>query len=742
MRSRFRTVSCIFICLVLLLSCGCAGRTANVSSFTVGNEIRGAVEVDPSLHRTDAERLSEVTSADGLALLYQPDTGAVCVRDTESGRLWSALPLAGNTAASVLNAALVSEKGRCYLNTQDHSVAFGAFDIEKTDNGLRVEYRMSDSRAVLNKDEAALSDGELYLRAAVEYTLADGALDVRIDCSDLFVSEGFVLETLSVLPYFGAISSDVSSRPVDAQEPEDGGNLSEEDGEPDDAVPADSTAYTHDFLLVPDGCGALMYTDSEDASTANLTFRLYSDGKGMNYAPASAGYFGVSSKNAAFVGVIRSGDAAASIRAIRAGSNSDGLSTVYPEYSVTPAKTEAQTYTYAAPYAGMIDISYRFVRDTGGNPVSLAAACRETLIRSGLLSKETRPENSYPMNAAFVVSVAGSGAVTRYAQAEDLAGVLKAKGVTQLNLILEGALSGGLYQAGGYSALRSAGGTKDLSDLCDYAAAQNFDVYAAVNLLAAGSSFGAATDLAGEKQSRFIDNPLSPYISSAGKTRYLASADTVDSNTLRLLNRTKRLGVAGYAVTDAGFGYADIGRGDDASALRQTVNENLKALSSQNRLLLRCAGFGSLSYADVITELSFAPAFPESAAYQAVPFLPAVMHGTLVYSGSAANTNSLYILELLKCVEYGAAPYVRWVFSGQSPLFYELNYSEISEFCAKASEQLGDLSSRRIVGHEKIDEGVFGTTYENGSIVLVNYNNYSANVGNIQVPPYDFLRIN
>ena len=308
--------------------------------------------------------------------------------------------------------------------------------------------------------------------------------------------------------------------------------------------------------------------------------------------------------------------------------------------------------------------------------------------------------------------------------------------------MLEGALSGGLYQSGSYNALRSAGGRKDLSDLCDYAAAQNFDVYASVNLLAAGNSFGSATDLAGEKQSRFVENPLSPYISSAGKIVYLASSDTVDGNTLRLLNRTKRLGVAGYAVTDAGTVYADHGRENDASALRQTVNENLKALSSQNRLMLRYAGFGALRYADVITEMSFTPAFAESAAYQATPFLPAVVHGTLVYSGSAANTDSLYILELLKCVEYGAAPYVRWVFSGQSPLFYELNYSEISEFYVKAAEQLADLSSLRIVGHEKIEEGVFGTTYENGSIVIVNYNNYSANVGNITVPPYDFIRIN
>ncbi len=181
MRSRFRTLSCIFICLVLLLSCGCAGRTADVSSFTVGSEIRGAVEVDPAVHRADAGQLSAVTSADGLALLYQPGTGAVCVRDTDSGRLWSALPFAGNTAASVLSAALVSEKGRCYLNTQDHSVSFGAFDMQKTENGLRVEYRMSDSRAILDKDEAMLSEGDLYLRVAVEYTLADGALSVRVD---------------------------------------------------------------------------------------------------------------------------------------------------------------------------------------------------------------------------------------------------------------------------------------------------------------------------------------------------------------------------------------------------------------------------------------------------------------------------------------------------------------------------------------------------------------------------------
>ena len=759
MKRRLKAVLCVILALTLAGLCACARRPDGVRSLSVGNEIRGASDIAYTLHSTAAERFENTASADGLGLMYDRETGAVGVKDTAHDILWSALPFSGNGSAAVLAVALVSEQGRSYLNSQDNSVAFGTFSMEETENGFSVEYRMAPTADTAKKAESELAEGELYFRVRINYMLEDGAFTAAIDCGDLFVSEGYVPETLSFLPSFGAVSADAVPVGVEIEEPDpsDEASASQPDepspetaeektgNEANDAAdaPVDSAAFTRSYMLVPDGCGAVMYTDTPDAGTANLTFRLDSKETGVNIAPAGAGYFGVCARSAGFAGVIRKGEAIASIRAIRAEANADGLNTVYPEFTLTPSKTDGQTYLYGARFNGRIEVVYRFVYGVGSNPVGLASACRETLIRNSMLSQEILPEGYYPLNTAFVVSVTGSGgAVTGYAQAEDLAGVLKGKGVKQMNLVAEGALTGGVYQAGSrYAPLGGAGGKKDLADLCSYAAAQNYDIYAAVNLLTAGSSLGAAKNISGERASVFIENPLAPYIGGAGKNRNLAAAKTVDANTLRLLNRTDTLGFSGYAVTDADTVYADFGRGEDASSIRDTVNENLKAISTRNGLLLHTAGFGSLRYADLLTELSFSPSFAESDAYAATPFLPAVLHGTLSYSGAPVNEDELYVLQLLKCVEYGAAPYARWVFSGSSPLFYERNYADITEFFVNAAEQLGDLSDQRIVAHEKAADGVFATTYEGGSIVLVNYNHYSVNVGNINVPPYNYIRI-
>ena len=58
------------------------------------------------------------------------------------------------------------------------------------------------------------------------------------------------------------------------------------------------------------------------------------------------------------------------------------------------------------------------------------------------------------------------------------------------------------------------------------------------------------------------------------------------------------------------------------------------------------------------------------------------------------------------------------------------------------NEKLSDLLSEPVSGHKKLRDGVFRTVYENGAVVIVNYNNYSVIVNGISVSPYSFLRLN
>ena len=60
----------------------------------------------------------------------------------------------------------------------------------------------------------------------------------------------------------------------------------------------------------------------------------------------------------------------------------------------------------------------------------------------------------------------------------------------------------------------------------------------------------------------------------------------------------------------------------------------------------------------------------------------------------------------------------------------------------RASDELGELGQCRIVSHSETESNVFCTGYDNGALVYVNYNNYSVNIGDISVLPYDYIRIN
>ena len=118
-----------------------------------------------------------------------------------------------------------------------------------------------------------------------------------------------------------------------------------------------------------------------------------------------------------------------------------------------------------------------------------------------------------------------------------------------------------------------------------------------------------------------------------------------------------------------------------------------------------------------------------------------MLHGTFVYSGEASNSSAVAVISQLKAVEYGAVPHYCWNFNKNSDKYYEYSLTEAVDFCLKAKSELGDLTSKRITGHEKIADGVTCTVYEGDVRVYVNYNNYSVIIGEVAVMPYDYLRI-
>ena len=79
-----------------------------------------------------------------------------------------------------------------------------------------------------------------YASVTVSYILSDGVMDVKVNCGDIKVSDGYALEKINLLSYFGA-EKDFSEG---------------------------------DFILLPDGSGSLMMSDSK-SDYPEKSFKVY-----------------------------------------------------------------------------------------------------------------------------------------------------------------------------------------------------------------------------------------------------------------------------------------------------------------------------------------------------------------------------------------------------------------------------------------------------------------------------------
>lgn len=142
-----------------------------------------------------------------------------------------------------------------------------------------------------------------------------------------------------------------------------------------------------------------------------------------------------------------------------------------------------------------------------------------------------------------------------------------------------------------------------------------------------------------------------------------------------------------------------------------------------------------LPYADFILDMKL-----DTKGYfivdEEIPFYQMVLHGLVPYAGKAINLAENYNKNLLKTIESGAALY--YVFMDEEvATLQESNYTkyfatdfdkwkeDASRLYKELNEALSGTFDSFIINHEKLVEGVYKTTYENGTYTIVNYNQES-----------------
>lgn len=732
---------CFAICI--LISCG---DTSYLPLQSFDNHDIYPQTVVSALHQTDPSKL-QYLSKSGLVELYIDEaTFSVTVKETLQGMLWHSLPVNStgvkDDAAAVFRLMVTSGEDTLHMNSQDNAVAFGNASFVRKTDGVSVEYLVTPDEETAKKTDYAADD--IAFSVTVDYTLSDGSLFVSCSHKNLSGNPNAKLLNLGILEFFGAFN----------------------------------TTQPGDFLLVPDGSGALIHTATADPGFEPLRFKVYGEDPGVSVIgeiPTAVGVYGIKRGDSAVAAIINEADALATISAYRA-NNEGGFHRVGVSFDITPCAITEKGNTITRhigvnSYEGPVGVCLRFMSDNNASNSGIAAACREQLVRNRVLSTKTVEAGDHlPMNLVLFgginKDVFNLGVVRRmqplttFEQAQDLLTILKSKGVNTVNVRYTGAFTGGLNPtaASGGNLLRVLGGSAGLEELHEFMTSQKMALYLDIGLFSSSnpavSLYGAGGKTVADKTLTMrFPNDLSSYIGTETFDRRLHSTEKLDASVLRILKKFRATPFAGFSFSDAGrvlysdFSSASVNRQD----FSEEISEQIRILSTGKTIMIDTGNFYALKNADVVVNMpmGFASGRSEREAYAPVPFVPMILHGILDYSPAALNTAEDYETAKLRAIEYGACPMYAWSYTRLGKLrdekevfYYDDWLSGAVEYYSQANAALATVRNRRIVRHSEVATGVFCTEYAGNSFVYVNYTRSDYEISGFTVKARDFIRIN
>ncbi|MBQ2847154.1 MAG: hypothetical protein IJE74_02745 [Clostridia bacterium] len=731
---------CFIICAGMLSSCSKSEETGikTVKSVSSRNTITSLSD-DASIHYSEnSNSFGTKAAASGLIELYiDPETNSFCIFETTKGYLWSALPLLDGIAsgeelvskASMVSLEIIGGTDIYHLNSQDNSVAYGKASHSLIENGAVFVFDIFTDAKTAEKELYEKTD--IGFRVTLTVTLADGSMLASCTHSNLTGNPDAYIENIEILNYFGAYND----------------------------------SQVDDFLLVPDGCGAIIKTAIYDESFEKLSFAVYGDDPSAEIKTSGSAIipaFGIKHGDSAFVSLIQKGDAVATVNAQKAKTLSE-YNTVYPKFKITPVLYENETlYISNTSSVSEISLCYRFLSGNNATYSGLASACREQLIRNSVLSTKTVEVSDY---LPFFLTLTGAAdksfgpfsrlsTLTDFEQAKDMLTRMKNKGINDINVRYSGIFSGGLdsKDIDGASILTRLGGSDKLAELYEYVSTQKMSLYLDINLLTSSTGFssGNALNIKKNDSSYTPESALAEHAGESISHRSFRSLDKLSKLIASILSNTRYYSFTGYCLNDVGSVlYSDFSSNGflrDAAADR--ISEAIVPLSTGHSTMASNGNFYILKNIDSVINIPIKSAVSQSGAYFSIPFVQLVLHGIVDYSGDPINTSVNLEETLLKYIEYGACPHFEWNYEPLSdetesdPFYYDNTINTAAEFYTEANEILNDLRDARMTDHYEVDDGVFCTEYDTGSMIYVNYTNNDFSTLGIVVEARDFIRVN
>lgn len=590
----------------------------------------------------------------------------------------------------------------------------------------------------------------------MEYRLDQDSLVVKIPVEEIQFTKEYPIYELGVLSFFGA-------------------------GGPDEKG----------ALLVPDGSGALIYFNNGKAKYPPYRQDVY--GRDLTVADmksfvkgekARIPVFGIIKDNSAMLGIIEEG---ASIAAINAdvGGRENSYNYVYPSFYVvnkddveleSEDKKRAFPRYQHEPMQSDYVIRYVFLNDEDASFAGMAKYYQQYLIQNNMLKENQKNTDD---NIPFYLELVGNIStrkhfigvpynalepMTTFEQAKLILSEIKEQNIDNIKLKFSGWFNGGLYHKvpKSISVDRNIGGKKGLTDLLKYVEQEGISLYPDVALLRVYNTKGLGFSVITDAARRLTEIPAAVFPfdyalnerDSTGTPSYVLSPRLVDRYVSGMLKDISKLGINGLSLRDLGDELNSDYRKNKQIDRTESEQISINALEDIYESGLEIMARGGNAYTwQYVSDITHAPIGSSNFKIEDVeiPFYQMVVRGFIEYTGAPYNlsTYTNYRQYLLRCLEYGSSVHFVWSYETNEKVkdtyfeyLYSIDYRQWLETARdiyhEVNEVLKQVNNQGIVSHEKLEEGVYKTVYENGVYVIVNYNPEPVSVEGINVGAEDY----
>ena len=721
---------------------------AQISANTNIENTKSEVDNQQSLINSVQEGFTRVTENGKLSLWVNTENADIMIEDKFAGYRWFSNPINLNddsTASNSMKEQLKAQLWVSFLDEIRNVVTVESHTHCVMKNTFEIRLVRKNNQIVGVKTTYDFQDKTQMFKISLQFTLENGYLEVSILYDEIEEYGTSVICSIDLLPNFGA------------------GSI-QDDG----------------YLFIPDGSGALIkfedsYKEASDYKESvygrdpavNLLLRTVPDSQTIRMP-----VFGIKKDNAAFIGVIDEGDAIASIRAssnIRVSSYSTvSASFVYRENDnagIVDKDSLVRTVRMAdkSPASTSPVVRYYFLRGEDADYSGMARIYQSYLVNKYNLKRLTEKSFSPLLLEIFGLTeyktnflgipIKKPVVATTFKQAEDFIKSLKDNGVSGVSTALYG------FQKGGYQKKTIAkesfdskvGGKKGYKRLLDYADAPVYVSYDLVQNFSAVNSL-----LKGEKYIRNLNGmTVVREKGTLSSGSWNGSPKWLITSAWRLKDLCDNLLSRVTPTQNSGIVFQHMGKmiynnfSPNANTDRQQLKSSYQSILKKSKTVLdhvagECGNVYLLSGVDMMYEVPL-----ESSRFQiiseSVPFYSMVLHGYVnLHSENLGLSHDQYSM-LLKCIESGVSLTYRATNCDAGKLtntalsfLYNTQFSDWNEVIAKNVKEYSDIQkdlyTQRIIAH-MYEKNLSITTYENGTVLIVNFTNDNQQYNGVSVQP-------